>query len=310
VKAFSSLETYIDEHYTSRCTLAFLPSELRKMREKCLAGNDLGELMIWVILLLSSKQYLRACEVLELTVESWKMNYAAISESDVQSILLSVCGKRDGVKDVHLQCWTDRECPEFSACTAVLIWLAVSGIKSGFLFPRKELLKRGATPSNSEKHYNYKYYLDDIRFLTLSVLKRCLDIPGSEQFELIGTHSGRKTGALLAVFGFLIKSSYTESIEDPIFQAALKHDLRESGGLRKDMRQEGLGATMVYIADSATLASIVANKNPNDTSVSGSKCCVGTELFMHSHFVVIYFKFFCSKKLDRTDLATLCLYLG
>jgi hypothetical protein len=68
---------------------------------------------------------------------------------------------------------------------------------------------------------------------------------------------------------------------------------------------------MVYISDSATLASIVANKNPNDTSVSGSKCCIGTELFMHSHFVVIYCNFFCSKnKLDRTDLATLCLYLG
>jgi hypothetical protein len=30
VKAFSSMGTYIDEHYTSRCTLAFLPSELRK----------------------------------------------------------------------------------------------------------------------------------------------------------------------------------------------------------------------------------------------------------------------------------------
>jgi hypothetical protein len=113
VKAFSSLETYIDERYTSRRTLAFLPSKLRKMREKCLAGNDLGELMIWVILLLSSKQYLRACEVLELMVESWKMNYAAISDSDVESILLSVLGKREGVKDVHLQCWTDCECPNF-----------------------------------------------------------------------------------------------------------------------------------------------------------------------------------------------------
>jgi hypothetical protein len=113
VKAFSSMETYIDEHYTSRYTLAFLPSELRKMREKRLAGSDLGELMMWVILLLSSKQYLRAGEVLELTVESWKMNYAAISDSDVESLLLSVLGKRDGVKTVHLQCWTDRECPEF-----------------------------------------------------------------------------------------------------------------------------------------------------------------------------------------------------
>ncbi len=78
----------------------------------------------------------------------------------------------------------------------------------------------------------------------------------------MGTHVGRKTGAQLSAFGFLSKNSGRQTgLEDPIFLAALKNDLREStggGNLRLDMRHEGLGGTMIYIADAATLYQYVS----------------------------------------------------
>jgi hypothetical protein len=54
VTSFKNMEDYVDTHYIVRSTIAFLPSELRKMRARCLSGNELGELMIWVILLTST----------------------------------------------------------------------------------------------------------------------------------------------------------------------------------------------------------------------------------------------------------------
>jgi hypothetical protein len=122
------LEDYIEVHYTLRYTVALLPSELRLVLERCLSGNSLAELMVWVIFLLSVRQYLRATEVLMLTVEEWNMDCAKVSENDVLSLLLNVNGKRDTGTGVNLACWTDAECAEFSACTAVLIWISVTGI--------------------------------------------------------------------------------------------------------------------------------------------------------------------------------------
>jgi hypothetical protein len=112
VTSFRNIEDYIDTHYIVRSMIAFLPSELQKMRARCLSGNELGEFMIGVILLTSTQQYLRAVEVLTLTVPQFKMSYAKVTEDDINSFMLGVCGKRDRTQTVSLNLWTDPECPE------------------------------------------------------------------------------------------------------------------------------------------------------------------------------------------------------
>jgi hypothetical protein len=261
-ESFKSLEAYIESHYTVKSTVALLPSELRKIRDRCLSGNHLGELMVWVVFLLSTRQYLRSTEVLMLKVEDWDLGCAKVSETDVISLLLSVLGKRDTGKSVNLACWTDPECPEFSAATVVLIWISLTGITSGYMFPPIEMLCPGKTPSQEEEYYSYHHYLTDLKYLTVQVAGRDLFSEVDKEVLLVGTHVGRKTGAQLSAFGFLSKNSGRQTgLEDPIFLAALKNDLGEStggGNLRLDMRHEGLGGTMIYIADAATLYQYVS----------------------------------------------------
>jgi hypothetical protein len=259
---FKSLEEYIECHYAVKCTVALLPSELRKIRDRCVSGNHLGELMIWVVLLLSTRQYLRSTEVLMLKVEDWDMGCAKVSETDVISLLLSVLGKRDSGTSVNLACWTDPECPEFSAATVVLIWISLTGITSGYMFPPIEMLCPGKTPSQEKVYYSYPHYLTDLKYLTVQVAGRDLFSEVDKEVLLVGTHVGRKTGAQLSAFGFLANSTGRQTaLEDPIFLAALKNDLGEStgaGNLRLDMRHDGLGGTMIYIADAATLYQYVS----------------------------------------------------
>jgi hypothetical protein len=50
-----------------RSTIAFLPSELRQIRKHLLSSNRLECLMLWVIIVLGIKWFLRIDEVLELT---------------------------------------------------------------------------------------------------------------------------------------------------------------------------------------------------------------------------------------------------
>jgi hypothetical protein len=283
VTSFKNMEDYVDTHYIVRSTIVFLPSELRKMRARCLSGNELGELMIWVILLTSTRQYLRAAEVLTLRVEQFKMSYAKVSEEDIKSFLMCVCGKRDRTNTVNLQLWTDPECPEFSAATAISIWIAITGIESGYIFPPIELLRRGSTESQNEEHYDYRHYLEDLIYLTMVVAGRSLFSEEDKERLLVGTHAGRKTGAGMAAFGFLYYNFSGQLIaENTIFQAALRNDLREStsGCLQSDMRHDksnGMGSTMIYVADSATLYAI-SRLEGNGEKVSTVLNCLCLEI--------------------------------
>jgi hypothetical protein len=133
-----------------------------------------------------------------LKVEDWNMGCEKVSETDVTSLLLSVLGKRDSGTSVNLACWTDPECLEFLAATVVLIWISLTGITSGYMFPPIELLSRGNTPSQHEEYYKYDHYLMDLKHLTVQVAGRDLFSEVDKEVLLVGTHVGRKTGAQLS----------------------------------------------------------------------------------------------------------------
>ena len=63
----SKYELYVVNHYEARHTKAFLPGEIRDIRTHLLSFNDLYHLMIWTILIVAIKLFLRIEEALEMT---------------------------------------------------------------------------------------------------------------------------------------------------------------------------------------------------------------------------------------------------
>lgn len=246
------LEGYIDQEYVTRSTVAYLPSEVRQLRTYLLAQNKLEDLMIWTILILSIKLFLRIEEALSLSIESFETDLATKNKFRVKTLLLKVKGKRDN-KYVHLQVYDDEECPELSPVRALMIWLALSGIKGGFIFPAEELLRNGSV-GLCEKHMTYHSYAKKLKFLTINILGRKV----SKDSEIIvGTHAARRTGLLFATWWFFGKSQIENAVlSDAIFVASLSNDARNKvcfGDIRTDMRHVGGTSTMNYMDDSPAL---------------------------------------------------------
>ena len=260
-----TLESYIDLNYLARSTIAYLPSELREIRDHCISQNDKNDLMFWTILIVSTKLFLRIEEALSLKVEDFLMELASTTKYRVTSLMCKVKGKRD-TNDVHLKLWDDETCPEFSAVRVLLIWMTISGIKSGFLFPEDDLLKKKSSKiGNCDSPMTYESYIKKLKHITSTVL--CRDISKSSTV-IIGTHAARRTGLLLACWYFFGQNGEQkkEVLSDTILLAALSNDARNSvcyGSIQSDMRHKNGTSTMTYLADSATLYQLVQQSAPN-----------------------------------------------
>jgi hypothetical protein len=101
-------------------------------------------------------------------VEAFLSEYFVIPSPDDISGLCVELGptKRDKHK-VSLMVWDDKECPEFSAVKAVLIWMSISGIKSGRLFPLfdKRTDKLILDEHGNVKPFPYSKFLDEIKYM-------------------------------------------------------------------------------------------------------------------------------------------------
>ena len=247
----------------ARRTIALLPSEVRDIRTYCLSSNSKSDLMFWTILIVSIKLFLRIEEALSMKVEDFLMDLATTSKFRVKSLMTSIKGKRDKIR-VHLQIWDDEICPEFSAVRAILIWISVSGITSGFLFPQESMLKNEKPVLKCERALSYQSYLTKLKKITTNVLGKTID-KSSE--IIVGTHAGRRTALLFAVWWFLGESRRAE-LNDSILVATLSNDLRNEqclGDIKSDMRHQSGNSTKTYLSDSATLYELVMNSSPNIT---------------------------------------------
>ena len=124
------LKNYVKIHYDSRHTFAFYPDELRHLRLYLLSTNQKYKLMIWTIMLVGIKGFLRTDEVLNLKVEDLPQEYFAVTQNNVEGLCMTVQGKTDQEKE-YLAIWDDKECTDLSPSRALLIWLAVTGIPLG-----------------------------------------------------------------------------------------------------------------------------------------------------------------------------------
>lgn len=234
-EAISNYETYVLNHYEARRTKAFLPGELRDIRTHLLSFNDLYHLMIWTILIVAIKLFLRIEEALEMTVEQFETEYFIVTEDDVEGLCVRIKGKRDKVP-LDFALWNDKECPEFSACQAILIWISLSGIKSGKLFPQKEDLGKGESFTTN---YSYSAMLEILKSLSENVCGH----DTTSTTIIYGTHMARKTAFLLAYWGFVRKDNCLAEMDKANILLSARH---------KD-----ISSTATYLSNSGTLKSLV-----------------------------------------------------
>ena len=139
--------------------------------------------------------FLRHDEFHDLEMSSFQVDYFEIKDGIVDSIVLKVYGKSDKTW-VHLRLWSDHENPVFCPIRHLLIYLHVTGIKKGYLFPSAKELNNPPANGHFQTMINYSKFLRDLQKVTDAVL------PERNGIKLnIGSHTFRKTAYLFAVFG-------------------------------------------------------------------------------------------------------------
>jgi hypothetical protein len=102
--------TYVENMYEMRSTIAFLPGKLCEIHNHLLSHNDLKHLMLWVINLVGVKLILRINEALDLKYEQFLRAYFVVKDCNIESLLAKIKGKRDD-KWLHFAIWDDKDCP-------------------------------------------------------------------------------------------------------------------------------------------------------------------------------------------------------
>jgi hypothetical protein len=174
----------------ARNSMYFLPCELREMRNWLLSQNTVEHTMLWVVMIVGIKLFLRIEEVLELKYEQILTEFCIVDkdEMEVSALCADICGKTDKEKHYKMAIWDDEECPEFSALRALLLWVSITGIEGGYLFPTKELLQKrihmgvfDRTGWKPDAFYKESNYRSDVKWLVVEVLKRDIN-----EREIIG----------------------------------------------------------------------------------------------------------------------------
>ena len=192
------VHTFVHNNYDAQGNMAFLPSELRKIRCYLINQNDLLSFMIWCIILVGTKLFARVDEVLVLKVEDFDNNqdFFIAKQHNIHSLAVDLKGKT-GTR-LHLDklmLWDDKECPEFSPVWAILLWIQLSGIRSGYIFPSPEELQ--SSQKHTTEHYPYKHLLNAMKHLYFDVLNHDKEDPKYKNV-MFGTHIFCKTMYFLA----------------------------------------------------------------------------------------------------------------
>ena len=249
---------YIENHYEARSTYALLPYQVRELREYLVANNDHESLMLWTMIIVGIKLFMRIDEVCTMTVEKFKTDHFAVTEMNVEGLCTMIKGKREG-RPLPFMLWDDKDCPEFSSCKAVLIWMYISGIKSGPLFPSEDqYLKLQRVGDIPMECFLYKTFLSKLQWLIINILKE--DPKSPTMLNLIlGTHILRKTAFLFAFWGFVLTNRITATADKLVMNAM------DAANILLSARHKNISSTATYIGDSGTLKALLDRIDPKDT---------------------------------------------
>ncbi|CAJ1935593.1 unnamed protein product [Cylindrotheca closterium] len=241
--ALNVLREYCENNYKHRQTVAFLPFQLRNIRTSLLSSGSLEQLMLWSAMILASKLFLRIDEMLSLHVDSFVVKHFLIKKKKVVALMLKIKGKTDP-RCNHFLLWDDDEYPELSPVQPLLLYLAISGRKSGYLFPKLEQINwEDATES-----YSYYHFLSNMEILFTDVLQ--LDLLQEDGTEMCaGTHALRKTAYLLAWWAIHTHPTSFQSH----FEAADILPVEQLASLSNDARHKSSQSSSTYLQDSPAL---------------------------------------------------------
>ena len=172
-----------------------LPSQMRQIRDHLLSANSIVGLQTMTIIMVSTCLFLRFDEVNGMLMEHFLPELFVYDDAGyICALCLKVCGKTDATW-VTLMLWTDDVNPEFCPVRLLLIYLHVSGIKSGVLFPTEEELREPPVDGIFVDPLTYKVLMARTIYLIRTMLK----LP-TDNFK-VGLHVPRRTGYLFAIFG-------------------------------------------------------------------------------------------------------------
>ena len=243
-----SAEEYCETNYESRRTVALLPGDLRKIRDRLLSENTVHHLMLWCIIILGVKLFLRVHEVLKLRMDSFVERYSVVRGEEVVAICVKIKGKREK-KFKYFLIIDDKDCPDLSPVRDLLIYIGTTGRRGGYLFPE---LSQLFSP-NPTKHYTYNYMLSDMKYLVIEVCRKVLN-GGEGVILIVGTHILRKTAFLLAYWGKRLELSLLTVKQTNYRNLPLPPE--DISCILLDARHENAISTATYLQDAATLCGI------------------------------------------------------
>jgi hypothetical protein len=241
-------KTYAKEHYSQKGNFQFTPGEVRACRNFLLSRNNPMCFMLYVMMLMGIKLFLRVNEVLKMRVEHFKICYFLFDDNGtIRGMCVLVNGKTDKTW-VPLMIWRDDENPEFRLLRHLLAWIKIAGIKDGgYLFPHPNDFGKGE--GVYERSADYDWFLGWMKYLVFDILGK--DKDRLSIFHIIGTHILRKTAYLFAVFGckmFPVKN-------DPLRKDALNADSIDRSDILAGARHLDIKCICRDVLDAGTLYS-------------------------------------------------------
>ena len=207
------------------------PSEVRLFRRHLLSTSSLKNLQTYVMMLLGIRLFLRFDEFSKITVDSFDTGLHSSPNGKLNALCISICGKSDKVVHKFLIFASD-DCPEFCPLRHLLLYVYLTKMKGGYLFPNEKELNnppadgifRTKCGGQSVRETLAELYNIVVSVTVVPFNKRL----GNDRwldFMKVGTHSYRKTGWLFAVLGGGNESSIMESSRHASVKNAIKYRL-------------------------------------------------------------------------------------
>jgi hypothetical protein len=176
-----------------------LPSEVRRIRTALLAEKSISGLQYWTMVLMGIKLFLSSSELLSIKVEDFDPDLMMLESTSchVSALALRIKGKGG---DYHwLSMYVDDQCPELCPIRALLLYIRLSRIRKGFIFPKilpcevttestQDDSSTESTGDDDALHYPYAVFISKMKDLLTRTLAREMG-----PRNIFGTHILRKT---------------------------------------------------------------------------------------------------------------------
>jgi hypothetical protein len=165
------------------------PREVRILRTHLVGTRKRYDFQFYVMILTGIRLFLRADEVLKLTVDKFCETMSIVEPTKVLQLCCWIKGKSDDIA-VLLKIFEDVNDPPLDLILHLMVYVKCFGIKAdGYLFP-------WYNPAGEEVEYPYSSFHGKFSLVCRNVLK----FPPEIQ---VGTHTMRKSAYLFASWGLL-----------------------------------------------------------------------------------------------------------